>query len=83
MRMLVLIAGLSFWLVAVGAVYWVYQSYGLPNLLWSYSFIDNDDRYNPHIKRFYTSCTYLGPYGAFTQDARNGRCPLLRLHRTN
>lgn len=69
---------LFLWLIGAGAAYSVYASSGLPHVIWSYTFLDNGDQYNPYAKRYYTSCTFIGWYGAFTVPASNGRCGWVR-----
>lgn len=70
---------LFLWLIGAGALYGVYAAYGLPHAIFSYEFLDNGDRNNPFAERFYTSCTFVGFYGAFTVGAKNGRCGWVRL----
>jgi hypothetical protein len=36
--------------------------------------VDNGNAYDPFRARFYTSCTFWGPYGMHTVPASNGRC---------
>ncbi len=70
---------LFLWLIGAAALYGIYVTYGLPHGIWSYRFLDNGDQYNPLAERHYTSCTFVGPYGAFTVDAENGRCGWVRM----
>ena len=56
-------AAMFLWVVAPIAAYTVFALHGLPHFIWSYSFHDNGDPYNPFATRYYTSCTYIGPYG--------------------
>lgn len=72
---------LLLWLVGAGALYGVYVTKGLPHVIWSYTFQDNGDRFNPYAKRHYLSCTFLGPFGAFRVPATNGRCGWVRFFR--
>ena len=70
---------LFLWLIGAGALYGIYVTKGLPHVIWSYTFLDNGDQHNPFAKRHYTSCTFVGPYGVFTVNAKNGRCGWVRL----
>ena len=67
------------WVLVIAFTYQAYAAQGLPHFLWSYSFLDNGDRFNPYAERYYTSCTYIGPYGEFTVLAIGGKCEWVRL----
>ena len=57
------------------ALWLIYQAYGLPHPIWSYAWIDQGQGYGPLKHRHYTRCTYLGPYGAFTdRHPADGTC---------
>ncbi len=71
------------WLLGAGALYGVYVSYGLPHVIWNYTFLDNGDRYNLFAERHYLSCSFIGPYGVFKMNAQNGRCDWVLLFRTS
>ena len=60
------------WIVVPVAIYLGYQIFGLPHFIWSYDF--RASSYDPSAQRFYTRCTYLGPYGTFTTYPENGTC---------
>ena len=63
-----------FLVVPVG-LWLAYQAYGLPHVIWSYSWIDQGQGYGPLKQRHYTRCTYLGPYGAVTErHPLTGKC---------
>ncbi len=66
------------WVIVPIAVFLFYQISGLPHVIWSYRFHDNGDRYNPFAERYYTDCTFIGPYGEFTRYATNGNCEWFR-----
>lgn len=70
---------LFLWIIGAGAIYSIYATQGLPHVIWSYRFLDNGDQYNPFAERYYTSCTFAGPYGSFTVNANNGNCGWVRL----
>ncbi len=67
-------ASLFLWIIGAAAVYAIYATQGLPHMIWKYEFYNNGDRY-------YTSCTFAGPYGFFTISAENGKCGWVRLFR--
>jgi hypothetical protein len=70
------------WLVVPLALYGVYTVYGLPHPIWSYSWIDEGQGYDPHAHRHYTRCTFIGPYGEFTVHPRDGRCGWVRFYKS-
>jgi len=61
------------WIFIPVAVYLAYLIFGLPHFIWSYSWRDNGT-YDPFAYRYYTSCSFIGPYGSFTTSATNGKC---------
>lgn len=75
------IAALFLWLVLPVIGYAAYASDGLPHMIYSYRFHNNGDPYDPFKERYYTSCTYVGPYGSITVPASYGKCPLVRFFR--
>lgn len=60
------------WIIVPVALYAAYAIYGLPHLIWSYDFRGT---YTDRANRFYTRCTFIGPYGAFTTYPTDGECP--------
>ncbi len=42
------------WIIVPIAVYLTYLALGLPHFIWSYSFLDNGQRYDPFAERYYT-----------------------------
>ncbi len=70
------------WVLVVAAFYLAWLGFGLPHLLWSYEWRDNGQGYSLYAKRFYTRCTYVGPYGALTEHfPRDGKCGWLRFQK--
>lgn len=67
------------WLLVPLAVFGADQVAGLPHMIFRYKFAENGDRYNPYKERWYYTCTFVGPYGEFTVDAKDGKCGFLRL----
>ena len=63
-----------YWILAPMVLYGGFVAVGLPHAIWSYEFVDNGNAYDPFRARFYTSCTFWGPYGMHTVPASNGRC---------
>ncbi len=62
------------WIIVPVAIYVAYLTMGLPHFIWSYSWRDNGT-YDPFVYRYYTSCTFIGPYGSFTvPHPRGGKC---------
>ena len=62
------------WIIVPLALYGIYASIGLPHVIWSYRFVDNGSPYDPALARYYTSCTFWGPYGLHNVAASNGHC---------
>lgn len=58
------------WVPILIAGWAAYEQYGLPHLIWSYSYRGGDD----FASRYYTRCTFIGPYGEFSLPAEDGRC---------
>ena len=67
------------WVIVPVAIYLAYLTFGLPHMIWSYEFrqIGPASTANPFAGRYYTRCTYIGPYGAFSSSASNGKCALV------
>lgn len=63
-------AGYFLWLLGPLAAFYVYAAHGLPHAIWSYNYLGGQHGQ----PRFYTQCTFIGPLGAFTIPAKNGRC---------
>ena len=63
------------------AIHGGYLHYGLPHVVWSYSFTSPRGTMDPFADRIYHSCRFIGPYGVFDRAARNGRCGWFRFFR--
>lgn len=59
------------WVAVPLALVGIYQLYGLPHAIWSYSYRGGETGF---ASRWYTRCTFVGPYGAFTVPASEGSC---------
>lgn len=66
------------WIVVPVALFIAYLAFGLPHVIWSYSFLDNGRGNDPFVERHYTRCTFIGPYGSFTTHPADGTCPWFR-----
>ena len=53
------------------ALYGAYLAFGLPHGIWSYDFRGT---FSDRAGRWYTRCTFIGPYGAFTLYPTDGKC---------
>ena len=62
------------WLVVPLGLWLGYKAYGLPHVIWSYTWLDQGQGYNPFAHRWYTKCIFIGPYGSVTTHPGNGRC---------
>lgn len=61
--------------LAYGAFQWA----GLPHPIWSYEYEARDS--HPLSERTYHLCTFIGPYGRWTERAENGRCAWFKWRR--
>ena len=71
-----LVSGLGYlaWVVVPIALYGSYRLFGLPHVIWSYEYESASGRSPWDFQgRWYKSCTFVGPYGAFTVPADHGR----------
>ena len=59
------------WVLVLIGAWAVYQHYGLPHFIWSYSYRGGESGF---ASRYYTRCTFVGPYGAFSVPAEDGSC---------
>ncbi|MEX0957586.1 MAG: hypothetical protein WDZ83_20520 [Rhizobiaceae bacterium] len=59
------------WIVVPLLLFGIYRAWGLPHVIWSYSFQGGATGFG---SRHYITCSFAGPYGGFTVPATNGRC---------
>lgn len=70
------------WIVFPIAFYALYLMVGLPHFIWAYEWRNTGQGHDPFANRHYTSCTYIGPYGAFTTSASaDGKCNWFRFRK--
>ncbi len=83
MKIRYLRASYFIWIIVPLATYLGFLSVGLPHIIWSYSYRDHGQKNpaNPFSGRWYTRCTYIGPYAAFSTAARDGQCDWFRFHK--
>lgn len=63
------------WTLVPVALFAAYLTLGLPHMRWSYDWRDDGQGYEPMAARFFTRCTFAGPYGQFTfHKPPNGEC---------
>ncbi len=64
------------WIIFPATAYLAFLTVGLPHHIWSYSFrqIGPASNSNPFAGRWYTRCTYWGPFGGFNIFPSNGKC---------
>ncbi len=67
------------WVLMPITVYLAYLTFGLPHMIWSYEYrqVGLSSSANPFAGRYYTRCTFIGPYGSFSTPAKNGKCSLI------
>ena len=69
------------WIIIPALLFFTYRAIGLPHVIFSYDWRDDGQGYSPFAERYYTRCTYVGPYGSFTDHAPGGRCGWLQFHK--
>ncbi|MFD0917255.1 hypothetical protein ACFQ14_12615 [Pseudahrensia aquimaris] len=62
------------WIILLAGLWLAYSILGLPHVIWAYRYLDHGQGADPFVNRYYTSCTFVGPYGVFTRDAVAGEC---------
>ena len=79
MKLRLLRASFFIWVIVPVAVYLAYLTFGLPHMIWSYEYrqVGPASSANPFAGRYYTRCTFIGPYGSFSTSAKNGKCSLI------
>ncbi len=67
------------WVIVPVAIYLAYLAFGLPHMIWSYEYrqVEPASTANPFAGRYYTRCTFIGPYGSISRSASNGKCALV------
>ncbi|MEL7281860.1 MAG: hypothetical protein AAGK79_15990 [Pseudomonadota bacterium] len=83
MRPRLIRASFFLWIIAPLALFGAYQAFGLPHMIWSYTYRDDGQGADPFAYRFYYTCRYVGPYGEFERHARNGKCGWVRFFKEN
>ena len=53
------------WIIVPVALYVAYATFGLPHIRWSYTWLDEGQGFEPLAQRYYTRCSFLGPFGQF------------------
>lgn len=72
------------WIPVFGLLYLAFATWGLPHVAFNYTYIDDGHGYEPFAPgRWYTSCTYIGYYGHFHYETRNGTCPWFKFYKKN
>ena len=49
------------WMIIPVGVYFAYLIFGLPHFIWSYSWVDEGQGYDPWAQRYYTRCNFHRP----------------------
>lgn len=68
------------WITVPVAMWAAVEFNGLPHFRWKYSWVDQGQGYDPYAYRYYTDCTFWGPYGTFTIHPADGKCAWFRLY---
>lgn len=74
----------SAWIPVLGAFYLAFVTWGLPHMVFNYTYRDDGRGYAPFAPgRRYTSCTYIGYYGHFRYQTTNGTCPWFKFYKAD
>lgn len=72
------------WMIVPILLYLAFKAWGLPHLAFNYTYLDDGRGYQPFAPgRWYTSCTYVGFYGPFKYEPRDGKCPWFRFYKAD
>lgn len=72
------------WVIVPVTIYLGYLAFGLPHMIWSYEWRYTRQSQNPYANRYYTRCTFIGPYGAFTIfHPKGGNCGWIKFYKNN
>lgn len=71
-------ASFFIWLIVPLLLLGIYGIYGLPHMIWSYTYRDDGQGRDPLAYRYYFNCVYIGPYGDFKRQAQAGTCSWVR-----
>lgn len=70
------------WIIVPVVLIAIYTLWGLPHIAFNYTYVDDRRGYRPFAPdRYYLSCTYLGFYGHFNYETRDGTCPWFRFYK--
>lgn len=69
------------WTLVPILLYGAYPMNAAPHVIWSYVWRDDGQGYAPFAHRHYLRCTYVGPYGTFSEDAVDGKCSWITLRK--
>lgn len=70
------------WIALPVLMFGIYQFYGLPHTIWSYDWRPlGSNHLTDFAQRYYTRCTWIGPYGPITTYPDDGTCGLVRFFR--
>jgi len=72
------------WIIVPVLLYVGYQAWGLPHIAFNYTYHDDGRGYRPFAPdRWYVSCTYVGYFGPFKYEPRDGKCPWFKFYKKN
>ncbi|PHR55173.1 MAG: hypothetical protein COA47_14345 [Robiginitomaculum sp.] len=66
------------WIIVPLALFGAKETFGLPHVRTSYSWVDEGQGMDPFTRRFYTKCLFWGPYGGYTIHPTDGHCAWVR-----
>lgn len=67
------------WLAVPLSLWGATETFGLPHIRWSYSWLDEGQGHDPFADRYYTDCTFWGPFGTFAIHPSDGNCAWVQL----
>lgn len=63
------------WIIVPVVLYLAYATFGLPHIRWSYTWLDEGQGFDPLAQRYYTRCSFRGPFGQFDiHHPAQGKC---------
>ncbi|MCQ0989589.1 hypothetical protein [Jiella marina] len=69
---------LILWVAAPAAALGIYAGWGVPHVIFQYTYRDNGHPHDLTVPRHYLTCTFVGPYGAITVAAERAKCGWVR-----
>lgn len=70
------------WVIVPVGLYLLFQTAGLPHVIWSYDWRPlGPGSHGDSSRRYYIRCTYIGTTGSLTEYPTDGTCETIRFAR--